>query len=874
MNIHFVYDKDIKKEKEEIEEKIKNGNDTIFILKHPNTRLNTYIDKLHDNAGLDENSLFKLKICYEKENIDLSYSEGNAINEKITSMSHLIKKLDAKNSCKIVVNDDKRITLADVVQQLIYISYPLQKVNIMLKKEEKDAEKVKAFMEHIDELQKSVDKSIDNTNNIVVNNLKHQTIKDNMIKQLNDIKMAIMNTKGKELKIAVAASKKTGKSVIVNSMIGAELAPTSLEMATPNTCVYKKSCDNQYHLDYNNDRFHFNSSDGLYNKIKEEFKIAQSGEKEKEKFAIPDMTIEYVTEKNNFSAYTIFDTAGPDAAGTSHSKKAEEAMEKCDVAIFAIDYSKYLTDSEESYLKDVKTLFEKNNKFHSLIFTINKIDARYTDPKETKSIIKSIDFIRSRLSQIDECYKDCIIFATSALQYFSCLQAEQYCGEDIKDSKDLYEEIRSIKKKYKSNMEVVGRLNFISNQTEALYDYHDIENITIDDLKHYSGMPDLLNYISYIMQSKAREEVINSVTFNIDSQRKIIKSYINYISNLENLIAEKDETIVEITKVIDNFVHNTQEILSKNFKQYEVDHTKSINNYVKKAAKKNSFGSIVDGLKKEVKQASPTQYKIQQKFFDQIQAYTKSEFQKIVGQKNLTDDEINNILDKKVILQKAKDILQSEQKQIIERNTKDLENIKEETVVIMKNRMEKLEKELDNFKKNLLKYNNTYSLPELPEFSFDMPQMSIKELKINTEFRILTKILPNLTKAQRKFFFFKSNKYKIVTSEKMKNFEKEFRGLYQSICNIENEIGLYKTLEQVVDEFCNMCEQEIEKMEQNFQKANDTFQQSLASFKETVDDREIYRNDKQKLEKEKEFRHKIDESVKCFTDLWDKILEV
>ena len=112
---------------------------------------------------------------------------------------------------KIVVNDDKRITLADVVQQLIYISYPLQKVNIMLKKEEKDAEKVKAFMEHIDELQKSVDNSINNTNNIIVNNLKHQTIKDDMIKQLNDIKTAIMNTKSKELKIAVAASKKNRK---------------------------------------------------------------------------------------------------------------------------------------------------------------------------------------------------------------------------------------------------------------------------------------------------------------------------------------------------------------------------------------------------------------------------------------------------------------------------------------------------------------------------------------------------------------------------------------------------------------------------------------------------------------------------------------
>ncbi len=120
--------------------------------------------------------------------------------------------------------------------------------------------------------------------------------------------------------------------------------------------------------------------------------------------------------------------------------------------------------------------------------------------------------------------------------------------------------------------------------------------------------------------------------------------------------------------------------------------------------------------------------------------------------------------------------------------------------------------------------------------------------------------------------FFKSNKYKIITNEKMKNFEKEFQILHQPICDIENEMKLHKTLEQVVNEFCNMCEQEIEKMEQNFQKANDTFQQSLASFKKTVDDREIYRNDKQKLEREKEFRYKINESVKCFTDLWDKIL--
>ena len=44
-----------------------------------------------------------------------------------------------------------------------------------------------------------------------------------------------------ELKFAVAASKKAGKSVIVNCFLGEEIAPTSTELATPNNCFYKKS---------------------------------------------------------------------------------------------------------------------------------------------------------------------------------------------------------------------------------------------------------------------------------------------------------------------------------------------------------------------------------------------------------------------------------------------------------------------------------------------------------------------------------------------------------------------------------------------------------------------------------------------------------
>lgn len=64
------------------------------------------------------------------------------------------------------------------------------------------------------------------------------------------------------------------------------------------------------------------------------------------------MTIQYPTTGNNFESYTIFDTPGPDfAADDNHARAAREAMKVCDVAIFAIDFTKYLTDTEKNIWK-------------------------------------------------------------------------------------------------------------------------------------------------------------------------------------------------------------------------------------------------------------------------------------------------------------------------------------------------------------------------------------------------------------------------------------------------------------------------------------------------------------------------------------------
>lgn len=96
----------------------------------------------------------------------------------------------------------------------------------------------------------------------------------------------------------------------------------------------------------------FASRKDVYEILNKEFDDSVKGNK-----PVVDMTIQYPTAGNNFESYTIFDTPGPDfAADDNHAHAAREAMKVCDVAIFAIDFTKYLTDTEKEYLEKVKTV--------------------------------------------------------------------------------------------------------------------------------------------------------------------------------------------------------------------------------------------------------------------------------------------------------------------------------------------------------------------------------------------------------------------------------------------------------------------------------------------------------------------------------------
>jgi hypothetical protein hydSNDRAFT_0623 len=597
-NIVVLSGTDYESDKELIESEVKNRK--IFVLHNQDIKLNLYLDYMFTEFNVKNSDLCKLKICrqfeFERESVSVSI-DGKT--NYVSSVLSLLQMMDPNKKAVITIENDNRTLLAEIMQQLVYIEYSISDFEIRLRKEVRDAERTDIFTKNIDEILQQITIADENIYNMEADdNLKE--IVERIGELYSNIKKQVEKAKSIEMKIAVAASKKTGKSVIANCMFGMELAPTSLEMATPNTCIYRKSKDDKFRVIVGSDVKEFKDKYSIRKYIGDEFRKAQNDTSSK--FAIEDMIIEYPTNKNNFESYTIYDTPGPDAAGTDHFKSTEKAMDECDVAIFAIDFSKYLTSSEEEFLKKVKEIFETKGKFHTLIFCLNKIDMMFQD-KEAKSKIKIIEFIRNRLKDIDSKYSDCVIFATSALDYFNVIEIEEkekdnealrgISTSDLRDMDDFFERV--------NDDEITTILTGIDKEATNLRRQLGYKEITANTVKDFSGIPQLLSYVSYIAKNKARGEIVNSITYDISRAMGKIREELKYRDFLEQYMQANEDKKAKIKEILAEYEIQFQKIakssvLTKDDKDY-IDSKKSngfLYGIIKEIDKKREIGNQLD----------------------------------------------------------------------------------------------------------------------------------------------------------------------------------------------------------------------------------------------------------------------------------------
>ena len=340
---------------------------------------------------------------------------------------------------------------------------------------------------------------------------------------LNKTSDELAKAKSRPIRIGVMGTRNSGKSVIINDLIHRDFAPTSVELATPNTVKYiPVAPGKKLTLYYNDTVQEFDTDATLKAFIDAEFKKA--AKKKYEGSALPDMTIHYPCDN---LGYELWDTPGPNyaKAGDYHRKKAVACIREVDICIFVMDYSQGATDDADKYLREI------------LFITVNKTDEIYT-VEEEKSVNRVVDNIRKTLTEIK--YNNVVVFGTSALQSFYLDKVIALAKADGATNKpfinaDVMNQLRS--KHHKADAITKSAIKFIRHTIEDLYDFHDILNATEREIEAFSGMPQLLRYTQYIGQSKADMEIVNRVIGNCEGQFTIVKSALS-VTEYEELSDE------------------------------------------------------------------------------------------------------------------------------------------------------------------------------------------------------------------------------------------------------------------------------------------------------------------------------------------------
>lgn len=881
--------KDIQFDIKLIQNQLKEDSSVRFVYSGEGT-LYDYIRFLNDgNRGLKNDDLYIFKLCYERKNLDLTYTsvkpDGTKRRRQIKTMSRLINELDGKTDCKIVVNTNDRSDLAFVVQQLIFLQYPLQKVDILLKKEVHDANKVKRFMQRVDSL------SVKCSDAVVRLTALHSTVEKQNIDaelkkdKLEDIETALESCKKiqsdlekattVELRLAVAASKKTGKSVIVNCFIGEEIAPTDAELATPNNCIYSRSPDEQYHLRMDDEDIvqDFACCADIHSAIDDQFRKAQNDVEHG--FALPDMHIGYVTEDNNFSSYTIYDTAGPDAAGAQHDLAAKRAIGECDVALFAIDYAKYLTKTEEEYLKDVKTVFEGQQKFHSLVFALNKTDTRYNDPKTLKSIISSVDFVRTRLTNISSQYGDCIIFPTSSLEYFNVLEAQ---AANVTELNAPVTDMKALKFAHRD----VPALQWLHTHSENLEYYHRIDSFSADVFMQDSGMPALMNYVSYIATSKARDEIVNNITFQIDQQNKMLRTVLNTVTNLEALIMADEQQIQNIKNSIERYDLAVQVILQENITE---DDLKALDtpNYLMDNYQGDLL-KMISVLRESIDNSCKPQ---------PISKYVSEEVRRLMWKRlsthteTMKEEECKSVIDSLCNESDVTLIVQEKLKERISATqiafNSQFDMIRQEIKFIGGRRQKLLKDESERTKQALEKEKVDLQLPELSDFEFDVPLKPIN----TDELRIPSISIHNLRFEDcfKKEGGFGAFVKRVITLGIHKRFElniseQDFGEIFkksirpqisEAVCDVNDIPNTMASLlkKAFIDEYAVST---IDKFRECFKTTMRTQKSAIEQFRKSIDDRDKFKEDIDRRAERKKNICEIQNSIAELMEIWDAVI--
>lgn len=426
-------------------------------------------------------------------------------------------------------SDKVRELMAGLLQQFVFLNLDL---DVMSKSEIRKNEIKERFRKHYPELERRLNRAIDDMEKALGKQLFSPKGLENaheLRSSLEGMREDLEKARKRPIRIAAMGTKKAGKSVIINCLLGQEYAPTSSELPTPNVIRYvPETTARGLWLEYNGESMTFSSVERLKAFIQGEFEEAQRHTGDEA--ALGEMVVHYPTEE--LTGFEIYDTPGPDfaGAGESHAVIAEACIKDADVCIFVMNYSKHLETGEVAFLEKIRNFFQENGKFYSLLIAVNRVDERYSAEVE-KSLSRVIDYIRTKLGALG--YPHIVTFGTSALQSFYLAKIRELCVEEghPEGAPIDADAVKALKKTHKNAM---TRLSFIQEALGRLEDFHAYEEPTDYDLERMSGVPQLVRYVRYIGEQKADLEIVDHVIGSCEMKAKSVKNALEVTKLVES----------------------------------------------------------------------------------------------------------------------------------------------------------------------------------------------------------------------------------------------------------------------------------------------------------------------------------------------------
>ncbi len=714
----------------------------------------------------------------------------------------------------------------------------------------------------LDELKLSIDNLAKYETNSKVNVEKLKKI---LFESLLDIKKFIEKSKNRTIKLAVFATKKSGKSMLVNALLGEEYAPTSLELATPNAIEYIPH-DGKLSLEYKNNIIEFDSPLKLKEYIKKEFQEVNKDAKE-----LPVMRI-YYPKKDNLN-FLIYDTPGPDLAGAEgHKKIAEKYIKEADAAVFIIDYSKYAQESEVKLLENLKELFEKHRKLHSLIIAINKIDLMFSDTDTEKIKNRVAYFIKEVFKK--KGIKNFFVLPISAMLYFYTKKLIEKIPE-IKEEKDLLSSNLLRVNFYKKREVAKEIVKFIKDNINTLTDVLSYESVTINDLIKLSNFEFLKNYIFYIVNTMAYLEKVRKILTDIEVTITKVNNYINSskllaVKEVEKIKKILNEFIDKIVNIADRKISNDlQNEIEKTFENFEI------------SLQTTQYDLILNKIEKH-----------KDNFFKRIKNEIKSQLNDTIKKKNPLPEIGKLTLKLKKCSFKFSEFVEVITKEDVEKLIKsitellnrEIRKIKEEidyTTVKISKELEseihslyfKLDKIVPFYIKNDLK--NIYP----PKLSYSIPVNDLIKKIINEIRNLLTSFTlefdaSTLVEAIEETSFLKKLLTLFLADDYEIN-EKKFNKLFE-------DLGLNKKFEHIFEIFLSNIDESLSKktndmlspilknLKEEIKTEMDKFVNSLLKPVELVE--ENLNSEKTEKEKILELIRELESNLINFNKIWEYIL--